>query len=256
MRSRVRNRAVMLYILLCAAIPAQLSAADKRVALVIGNAAYAHASKLANPRNDAADVAAALGSIGFRVIARNDLDKAGLERALAEFVGQVAGAEVGLLYYRGHGVQAGGQNYLVPVDVRLATPAALDAETVHLGRAYAAMQGATVKLLFLDAGRDNPLGAASAGPPAKGSAAPLQLGGGTLISYSVQPGFVAHDGEGRNSPYAAALVKRIVVPGMDIAAVLAAVRRDVMTATGGRQVPWEHSSLQGPFYLTAGAAGK
>jgi len=145
MRLRMRTSAlrhVLAFVLLCLLASGPSNAADKRLALVIGNAAYTHAGTLANPRNDAADMAAALRKVGFRVITGNDLGKAGFDRTLREFAKALAGAEVGLFFYAGHGLQVAGESYLVPVDARLTTAAALEAGTVRLERVLGAMQGA------------------------------------------------------------------------------------------------------------------
>ena len=132
--------------------------AQGRVALVIGNSAYRHAAPLANPKNDAADVAAALRKLNFRVIEGVDLDKAAFDRKVAEFAGALRGASVGLFFYAGHGLQVGGQNYLVPVDAQADTAAALDFQMVRLDLVQRTMEReAQTNILFLDACRDNPL---------------------------------------------------------------------------------------------------
>ena len=132
--------------------------AQGRVALVIGNSAYRHAAPLANPKNDAADVAAALRKLNFKVIEGVDLDKAAFDRKVAEFAGALRGASVGLFFYAGHGLQVGGQNYLVPVDAQADTAAALDFQMVRLDLVQRTMEReAQTNILFLDACRDNPL---------------------------------------------------------------------------------------------------
>ncbi len=230
--------------------------AQGRVALVIGNSAYRHAAPLANPKNDAADVAAALRKLNFRVIEGVDLDKAAFDRKVAEFAGALRGASVGLFFYAGHGLQVGGQNYLVPVDAQADTAAALDFQMVRLDLVQRTMEReAQTNILFLDACRDNPLArnlARTMGTRStdvgRGLAA-AESGVGTLISFSTQPGNVALDGDGRNSPYAGALVRQLSASGDDLSAILIAVRNDVMTVTQRRQVPWEHSALTGRFYF-------
>jgi hypothetical protein len=229
---------------------------ERRVALVVGNAAYRHTNTLANPRNDGADIAAALRKLGFEVIEGYDLDKAAMERTIWQFARQLAGARVGLFFYAGHGVQVDGRNYLVPVDARLEDDAGLDFEMVQLDLVHRTMKRATsTSLLFLDACRDNPLsrnlaralGTRSAAI-GKGLAA-VESGEGTLISFSTQPGYVAADGlpGQRNSPYAAALLNELGDPRDDLSTMLIAVRNQVIQATGRKQVPWEHSALTEPF---------
>jgi Caspase domain len=248
----------------CVAAPIA-AAAEDRAALVIGNSAYLHTSKLENPGNDATDVANALRSLSFKVIEAHDLDKAGMDRAIREFAEALSGAKVGLFYYAGHGIQVGGQNYLVPTDAALSTASALDFEMVRLDLIHRTMESASsTNIIFLDACRDNPLSrnlARALGTRStsvgRGLAA-VESGEGTLISFSTQPGSVALDGDGRNSPFAAALVKHVSATGDDLSSVLINVRNDVMEATSRRQVPWEHSAMTARFYFVppsaAGAA--
>jgi uncharacterized caspase-like protein len=117
-----------------------------------------HTAKLENPKNDAADVAAALRAFGFQVVDGRDLDKAALDRKIRDFATALSGADVGVFFYAGHGLQVGGQNYLVPVDAQLSTAAALDFEMVRLDLVHRTMEReAKTNILFLDACRDNPL---------------------------------------------------------------------------------------------------
>ena len=232
--------------------------AESRVALVMGNSAYQHTGELTNPKNDAADIAAALKKLGFQVIDGFDLDKVAMERKLRDFARALAGADVGLLFYAGHGLQVAGVNYLVPVDAKLEDASGLDFELVRLDLVQRTMERETrTNILFLDACRNNPLARNLARAMGTRSAAigrglaQLEAGGGTLISYSTQPGNVALDGSGRNSPFAGALVKHIASPGIDVGALLIKVRRDVMQETQRRQVPWEHSALTDPFYFSS-----
>jgi len=223
--------------------------ADKRVALVIGNSAYQHAPTLANPKNDAIDMAATLKQLKFTVIDGLDLDRPAMERKLREFARALAASDAGLLFYAGHGLQVDGQNYLVPVDAKLDDAAALDFELVRLDLVQRTMERETrTNLLFLDACRDNPLARNLARALGTRSAsigrglANVEAGGGTLISFSTQPGNVAFDGNGRNSPFAGAVLKYMAEPNVDVAAMLIKVRQN-------RQVPWEHSALTEAFYF-------
>jgi uncharacterized caspase-like protein/cyclophilin family peptidyl-prolyl cis-trans isomerase len=230
--------------------------AAKRVALVVGNSAYKHAGELPNPRNDAADISALFRSLGFQVVEGIDLDKAAFERKIREFAIALQGAEVGLFFYAGHGLQVGGQNYLVPIDAELSTQEALDFEMIRMDLVHRTMERITqTNLIFLDACRNNPLernlrramGTRSV-EIGRGLAA-VESGVGTLISFSTQPGNVAADGTGRNSPFAGALVRQLSASNDDLSAVLIAVRNDVMKETQRAQVPWEHSALTGRFYF-------
>lgn len=234
--------------------------AQKRVALVVGNSAYEHTGKLGNPRNDATDMAAALKKLGFRVVEGFDLDKAAFDRKVRDFAAALQGAEAGLFFFAGHGLQVAGHNYLVPVDAELKTASALDFEMVRLDVVQRVMEHETsTNILFLDACRDNPLARNLARAFGQRSAevgrgfAPVVSGVGTLISFSTQPGNVALDGTGRNSPFASALVKHLVTPKDDLSAILIDVRNDVMRETENKQVPWEHSALRGRFYFVVRA---
>ncbi len=235
--------------------------AQKRVALVIGNSAYKHTPTLDNPRNDANDVAAALKGFGFEIVEGYDLDKAGMDRTVRSFAAALQGADTGVFFYAGHALQVQGQNYLVPVDAELSAAAALDFEMVRLDLVQRTMEThARTNILFLDACRDNPLSrnlARSMGTRSAGigkGLANMEAGVGTLISFSTQPGNVALDGSGRNSPFAGALVRNMRASSDDLSTLLIAVRNDVMRATGNKQIPWEHSSLTGRFYFNPAGA--
>jgi hypothetical protein len=231
---------------------------QKRVALVIGNSAYRHARRLENPRNDAADVGAALVKLGFQVIEGFDLDKAGLDAKIRAFTSALKGADVGLFFYAGHGLHVSGQNFLVPVDAELTAATALDLELARLDLIHRTMERETpTNLLFFDACRDNPLSdnlaramGGRAAEIGRGLTA-AQSGAGTFISFSTQPGKVALDGKGRNSPYSGALVGQLTSSKEDLAGMLMAVRNEVMKETNRKQVPWEHSALTGRFYFNA-----
>ncbi len=234
---------------------------EDRVALVLGNSSYQHAPTLENPKNDAADLSTALEKLGFKVITGIDLDKGGMERAIRDFARALKSSKVGLFFYAGHGLQVNGRNYLVPVDAKLEDASGLDFELIRLDLVQRTMEReANTNIVFLDACRDNPLArnlARSMGTRSteigRGLAA-VESGVGTLISFSTQPGNVALDGTGRNSPFAGALVQQLLAGRGDLADMLISVRRSVMKVTANRQVPWEHSSLTDRFYFTAPSA--
>jgi len=230
--------------------------AEKRIALVIGNSAYQHVPVLANPRNDAADMAAKLKDLGFEVVSGNDLDLAGVRRTIRDFVNRLDGADMSLFFYAGHGLQVNGENYIAPVDAQLSSSIDLDFETVPINVILSAMERSTkINLVFLDACRDNPLaGNLSRSMGTRSAAvgrglAKLGSGIGSLIAFATQPGNVALDGEGRNSPFTAALLRHLGTPDQDITRDLVQVRRDVLDSTDGKQVPWETSSLTGDVIL-------
>jgi uncharacterized caspase-like protein len=235
--------------------------ASRRVALVVGNSAYRHTRRLESPRNDAADISAALEKLGFQVIEGFDLGKIALEARIRDFTGALKGADVGVLFYAGHGLSVSGQNYLVPVDAELAAASALEVELVRLDPIHRTMEReAPTSLMFLDAGRDNPLSdnlARAMGTRAaeigRGLVA-TRSGAGTLVSFSTQPGKAALDGNGRNSPYSAALVKQLATSKEDLAGMLIAVRDEVARETDRKQVPWESVALTERFYFDPAGA--
>lgn len=233
--------------------------ASDRIALVIGNGAYQHATKLKNPANDAADIARALREIGFEVIEGRDLDRRGIEAQIRAFSDKLDAAKIAMFFYAGHGLQVEGRNYLVPVDARLLRPGDLALDAVDVQVVLQQMEaGQRANLVFLDACRDNPLarslasafGAGRSGAVGRGLTS-MQSPVGTLIAFATQPDAIASDGSGRNSPFTAALVKHIRTPGIDIAVLMRRVRNDVLAATGRKQVPWDHSSLTDSVVLVA-----
>jgi len=233
-------------------------AAGRRLALVVGNSAYQHAPYLKNPRNDASDLAVVLEQLGFAVTKGVDLDKPAMDRKIQDFAAALHGAEAGVFFYAGHGLQVNGINYLVPIDAELASAAAPDFELVRLDVVQRSMEReSTTNILFLDACRNNPLARNLARSMGTRSAeigrglAAAESGIGTLISFSTQPGNVAFDGSGRNSPFTTALLKQLAASGEDLSSLLIDVRNDVMSSTQNQQVPWEHSALRAKFYFAA-----
>jgi len=232
--------------LLVGAIPAAWSA--ERVALVIGNGAYAD-RPLRNPINDATDLAAALERLGFQVLRYTDLDRKGMHRALQAFREALRGKELGLFYYAGHGAQYNGHNYLIPVQAEIREAADLPIEALEAGGVLAQMQSAgnTVSVVILDACRNLPYpGADRAG--ARGLER-MDAIRGSLVAYATSPGSVAQDGNGRNSPYAAALLAEIGKPGVSLTELFNNVGWAVARATDNTQEPWYSSSPLPKVYL-------
>jgi formylglycine-generating enzyme required for sulfatase activity len=233
--------------------------AEQRVALVIGNSSYKHADVLRNPMNDAADVSTVLKQKGFFVIYGRDLDRITFASKVKEFERASGSAEIALFFYAGHGMQVAGQNYLLPIDAELAAPAALNSELIPTSLVYSAMNhGPRFKIVVLDACRNNPLAehmheiAGSSSLVGRGLAREdTGLSWDSVISLSTQPGNRALDGDGRNSPFTAALVRQLaaVDPNNDFAGLLGRVRNDVAQATRRAQIPWDVSSLRVPLYL-------
>ena len=240
--------------------------AEKGVALVIGNGAYKHVPALTNPKNDAADMAAKLREIGLVVVHGEDLDLTAMRAKVREFISSLEKADLAIFFYAGHGLQVEGVNYLAPVDARLASQDDLEFEAMPMGLVLSAMErNAKVNLVFLDACRDNPLATNLARSMGTRSAAvgrglaEIGSGVGSLIAFATQPGNVALDGRARNSPFTTALLKHLGTPGQGVTDDLILVRRDVLEATAGKQVPWDNSALTGrvvlvPPKLEAGAS--
>ena len=244
--------------LLCAAmsVAAILPAnAEKRIALVVGNSAYRNVAPLTNPANDAALMAETLRDLGFELVggsAQIDLDKPGFEAAVKRFGTLLQGAEVGLFYYAGHGVQVRGENYLVPVSANPAREADVDLEMLGTSLVLHQMEGAQTRLnlVLLDACRNNPFGARGFRAMSRGLAQ-MDAPKGTLISFATAPGDVASDGEDGHSPYTKALAETMRQPGLDLFKVFNDVGVEVAKQTAGSQQPWWSSSpINGSFYFS------
>lgn len=223
--------------------------AESRVALVFGNSGYQSVSPLVNPVNDALDISVALEGLGFEVILGSDTSMAQMRSAIDQFGAAAETADVVMFFYAGHGFQISGQNYLVPVDARMSSVADLADQTVPLTDVMAALERSKgLKLVFLDACRDNPFGAGGDLPTGAGSGlARVGTAADYMFAYATQPDNVAYDGTGRNSFFTEALLSHIYTPGQDVSELLISVRRDVLAATGGRQIPWDNSSLTRRF---------
>lgn len=245
-----------------AAMWGQAACAETRVALVVGNSAYQAAPALANPLNDARDMSAALKAAGFTVVEALDADRRKFDGALRAFSDQLAAADVAVFFYAGHGMQVGQQNYLVPVDAKLERERDLEFEAVSLEfvmRQLEIDREGKATIVFLDACRDNPFAKNLArsmgtrGTSVGRGLAAAATGVGTFIAYSTQPGNVAADGTGRNSPFTSALVRNLSVAGRNLPATMIEVRKDVLNATAGKQIPWDHSAMTSEFYFAGDA---
>lgn len=246
---RMRVGAFMVAAMVCWAATAQ---ADRsRVALVIGNSDYQNAARLDNPVRDAAAMADMLRLAGFDVDARENLGTVEIKRAIREFMVVVRGADIAVVYYAGHGIEVGGTNYLVPVDARLATDYDAQDEAVTLDRILTALEPARrLRLVMLDACRDNPFNRTM-----KRTLATRAVGQGlarvepqtadTLVAFAAKAGSTASDGSGQHSPFTAALLQHLPVPGLDIRLALGRVRDDVLETTGHLQEPFVYGSLGG-----------
>ena len=228
--------------------PTQNSA--KRLALVIGNGAYSSAPPLKNPPNDARDMAASLGTLGFEVSSGVNLNQRDMKRLIREFGQKLKSGGSGLFYYAGHGVQSKGRNYLVPVDAEIQSEAEVEDSGVDVGLVLNFMDEAQngLNIVILDACRNNPFGRSFRS--AVEGLAQVDAPTGTLIAYATAPGRVASDGSGQNGLYTSELLKQMRVPGVSVTDMFMRVRAEVMKQTANKQVPWESSSLVGAFYFS------
>ena len=228
------------------------AASEKRVALIVGNSTYRAVGKLPNPISDARLVATALAAAHFATVeTRTDLGIAEFRQALRRFQRDADGAEIALIYFAGHGIEAHGINWLIPIDAELREVRDLEYEAIKLDLALQALGGARMRVLVLDACRNNPFGRSWASPSREVERGlKRQEVDDVLVLFSAAPGQVALDGTGNNSPFAMALSKRLPEAGLAIQLIGGRVRDDVLLATGGAQRPYVSASITGePFYL-------
>lgn len=226
------------------------TSSGNRIALVIGNSAYSGAP-LANPVNDARDMAGVLRKLGFEVIERTNVSQKDMNRAIAQFGEKLRNDSVALFFFAGHGMQVKGKNYLIPVDAQISTEATVRAETVDVDTVMDQLSVSPLNVVILDACRNNPFERRfrSVG----GGLAQMDAPKGSLIAYATAPGKVASDGSGKNGLYTQELLRQIQSPGLTLEAVFKRVRNGVMTASADAQIPWESSSLTGDFFFVPAA---
>jgi uncharacterized caspase-like protein len=235
-------------------IGASAAWSETRVALIIGNSRYADASlRLENPANDALAMEKALKDAGFETVVKLNASRLDFYEAVNQFKAKISHdpEAIGLFYYAGHGVQADGVNYLIPVDAKLESDADLDARAYDAGRVLRAMEAAqnSMNIVILDACRDNPLPKSRS---AERGLARMTAASGTFIAYAAAPGQTAHDGsKGGNGVFTGELVKAMSTPGMPLEQVFKRVIAGVKSDTQGSQQPWSESSIQGEFYFYA-----
>lgn len=251
----------IVFTMILAATATAATTDGRRVALVIGNGAYLHTTMLPNAPNDGRAIAGKLRDLDFEVLEGIDLDRRATEELIQQFSRRLRGAEVGLFFYAGHGLQVNASNYLVPVDAALEDESDLDFEAVRLDIVLSQLERQPrTNIVLMDACRDNPLartlsrsmGASRSAAIGRGLA---RIDGsiGTLIAYATEPDNVALDGDGENSPFTEALLEHIDTPGLEVRQMLTRVRQHVIAATDSQQVPWDHSSLTGDFFFRASA---
>jgi uncharacterized caspase-like protein len=213
------------------------TAAERRVALVIGNAAYVHASVLNTPINDARLLAKRLREMGFaEVFERYNVGLRPMAEALDAFGARAENADWAVLYFAGHGLQIGGTTYLVPIDARLASQANVPQETIDLDRIVVkSARVQTAQLLLLDISRNNPFGSAARSLRTTPPASPQ---GRVFIAFATGPGSKLSETRGDNGPFALALTRHLAFPAADLHEVFKRIRDDVVNATNGLQLPW------------------
>jgi len=226
--------------------------AQKRVALIVGNSAYANVGALPNPRRDVAVMESLFRKAGFDVVeVKRDLGVAAMRRALRDFSDQVRDADIAVVSYAGHGIEVNGSNYLIPVDAVLERDIDVEDETVPLERVTQVLEQAKrLRLVILDACRDNPFARSMrrtvAGRSIGRGLAPVEVTvSDTLVAFAAKGGSTAADGEGKNSPYTTALAKHLTTTGLDVRLALGRVRDEVLKTTGNKQEPFVYGSLGG-----------
>jgi Caspase domain len=228
--------------------------AGKRVALIVGNSAYQTVPQLPNPSRDAGAVAKMLEDAGFDMVdVQLNVGNLEFKRAIRRFEATADQADIAVVYYAGHGLEIGGTNYLIPVDARLASDRDADDEAIPLERLVSSADGAKrLRLVILDACRDNPFVsimrrerkvATRAVVAGLGKVEPTSTD--TLIAYAAKAGSTADDGDGFHSPFTAAVLKNLTVPGLDVRLAFGRVRDEVLKVTANRQEPFVYGSLGG-----------
>ena len=252
MRRALREAVFLALLLAVWSVGAGDANAEKRVALIIGNSNYENVARLANPANDAALMAETFRLAGFdKVDLRRDLKIADMRRALREFVDNSREADAAVVYFAGHGIELDGNNYLVPVDAALERDVDIYDEALSLERVLVAVEPARqLRLVILDACRDNPFSRSmkrtiASRTVGRGLAKVEPTNRNTLIAFASKAGSTAADGDGKNSPFSAALAKHVIKPGLDLRKAFGYVRDDVLRSTGNRQEPYVYGSLGG-----------
>ena len=226
------------------------AAAAGRYALVIGNGGYEHVAALRNPTRDAADVADTLKELGFNVTLGIDADRKKFKELVQEVAARAGQHDEVVFYFAGHGFRLGQVNRLVPVDARLEDRGAIAAETLSVDEVMAALGSDGERLiLLLDACRNNPLPKGIATPQDGGGLSEISGGRDFFAAFATEPGAVASDGKGRNSPFTRALLTHMSRPDLTIAEMMVDVRKDVFASTKGKQLPFDQSSLRSQFYF-------
>jgi hypothetical protein len=245
-RAFLATSSILLFVV--AALLCTPAKAEERVALVVGNGAYRYVPALRNPANDARDIAASLERLGFKVHRVLDASFEDMRRALLELTERARTAEIAVVFFAGHGMEIGGENWLIPIDAQLKTDLDIEQETVALKSVMSIVAAASkLGLVMLDACRNNPFAAKmerTGRSRAVGRGlARVEPRGSVLVVYAAREGTTAEDGLDRNSPFTAALLKYIGTPGLEVNFLFRAVRDDVLKATKLEQEPFVYGTL-------------
>jgi hypothetical protein len=227
-------------------------AQERRVALVLGNDAYPSA-KLKNSSNDAKAIAASLKALDFDVILRTNVKQREMGRAIIEFGRKIRPGDIAFFYFAGHGIQARGKNFLIPIDADIESEAEVRAESVDVDAVLDQLVTARLSIIILDACRNNPFESRFRRAGGAGLAQ-VDAPTGSILAYSTAPGKTASDGADGNGLYTSALLKAVEVPGLKIEDVFKQVRIEVIKASAGQQIPWESSSLTNEFVFRPASA--
>jgi uncharacterized caspase-like protein len=248
----MRKLATCLTVVIGICFASQSALADKRVAFVVGNSDYRSVTVLPNAVNDAAAIAQMFRKASFDVVeSRRDLTNYDMRRALRDFTEKARDADVAVIYYAGHGIEVDGSNYLIPVDAALERDTDAYDEAIGLDRILQAIEPAKqLRLVILDACRDNPFAKTMKRTVAsrslgRGLARVEPAGANTLIAFAAKGGSTASDGNSKNSPFTAALLKNLAQPGLELGKAFRLVRDQVMDATDNKQEPFVYGSLGG-----------
>lgn len=222
--------------------------AETRVALVVGNSLYRHVPALPNTPNDAGDVVAAFERLGFSVRRVNDGDYDDMRRALLEFSRSARDSDMAVVFFAGHGIEVGGENWLIPVDAALKSDQDTEHEAISLRNVLLTVSAASrLGLVVLDACRNNPFAARMQRSvrtrAVERGLARIEPPRSVLVAFAARDGTIASDGAGRNSPFTTALLRHLETPGLEINFLFRNVRDDVITATRGQQEPFVYGSL-------------
>ncbi|QIL73080.1 caspase family protein [Diaphorobacter sp. HDW4B] len=224
----------------------------RRVALVVGNAAYAD-KPLRNPVNDAELMQRTLRDLKFDVTLVRNADRRGMLAALREFEAKAANADVALFYFAGHGTQVAGSNFLIPLSAQIRAESDVLDEAVDANSVLRRIEDAKARvgLVILDACRDSPYAGASRS--SSRGLGRMSVPTGSIVAYATNPGSVADDGMGKNGVYTEQLAKQLSIPGLDVREVFDRTATEVERLTGGKQKPREDVGLRGRFVLKEGA---